>query len=72
MNVRATFEYSTSVPPVMQTCSVEGPFTSNGAGVPLAVMLGWPVTTKRAVEAGLSAGQTLVSLLTRASVIVMW
>ena len=51
-----------SVPPVMQTCSVDSPLaTSKGAGLPLPVMLAWPVTTKRTVVGGLSAGQTLAS-----------
>ena len=61
MNAMVTFENSTSVPPVMQTCSMDGPLASNGAAVPLPVILGWPMTTKRTVVEGLSAGQTLVS-----------
>ena len=73
VNTRLTFENGTSAPPVMQTCRVDGPLASKGAGFPLPVMLTWPVTTKPAlVVAGLLAGQTLVSKLTAASVIVMW
>jgi len=40
VNIKVTFEYSTSVPPVMQTFSVDGPFASKGAALPLPVMLG--------------------------------
>ena len=61
VNVRVTFENSTSVPPVMQTWSVDGPFASKGAGLPLPVILASPVTTKRPVVVGLSVGQALVS-----------
>src|SRR5579862_4195741 len=68
-----TFENGTWAPPVMQTCSVEGPLASKGAGFPLPVMLTGPVSTKPAlVVAGLLAGQTVKSYVTSASVMVIW
>ena len=62
VKTKVTFENWTSVPPLMQTCSVDGPLVSKGAELPLPVMLTGPVTTKPGtVVAGLLAGQTLVS-----------
>jgi hypothetical protein len=61
VKVRVTFENSTSVPPVTQTWSVEGPLDSKGAGLPLPVILASLVITKRPVVAGVSTGQALVS-----------
>ena len=74
------FEYWTSevpsVPPLIQTWSVVGPSFSKGAAFPLPEMkLAGPVTTKRAVFAGLKVGQVLVSDgsdETVASVMTMW
>src|ERR1700688_442362 len=62
INSKVTFENWISVPPLMQTCSVDGPLASKGAGLPLPVMLTGPVTTKPGtVVGGLLVGQTLVS-----------
>jgi hypothetical protein len=59
---RVTFENATSVPPVMQTCSVDGPFASKVAGPPFPVVVAVPVTTIAApVVGGLKTGQTLGS-----------
>ena len=58
---RVTFENETPEPPMMQTCSVEVPFGSKGAGPPFAVVGAVPVTIRpETVVGGLLAGQVLV------------
>jgi hypothetical protein len=56
------FENETEDPPKMHTWSVDAPFDSKGAGLPLPVVVAVPVTTTPGpVVAGLFAGQTEVS-----------
>jgi hypothetical protein len=56
------FENETDDPPKRHTWSVDDPFDSKGAGLPLPVVVAVPVTTTPGpVVAGLLAGQTDVS-----------
>ena len=67
------FENSTSVPPVIQICSVDGPLDSKDAGPPFPEVVAGVllITIPEPVVAGLKAGQTLVSKLTVAFVTTM-
>jgi len=56
------FENATSVPPVIQICSVDAPLDSKGAGLPFPEVVAVAVTTTpEPVVGGLLAGHTLVS-----------
>jgi len=57
-----TFDHSTLDPPMMQTCRVDGPILSKGAGLPFAEVVAGPVIIRPyPVDAGLLAGHVLVS-----------